>query len=90
MNDKKVEYKLPKHRVSGVPYEVNLDSVEHYESAIEVLELENRLMRARMDRLEDELKTANELISRLSIQNMNYQEKMKEFDNSGQSSRGSH
>ena len=77
-------------RVSGVPYEVNLDSKEHYESAIEVLELENRLMRARMDRLEDELKTANELISRLSIQNMNYQEKIKEFDNSGHSSRGIH
>jgi hypothetical protein len=58
-------------RVSGVPYEVNLDSVEHYESAIEVLELENRLMRARMDRLEDELKVANELIHKLNLQILN-------------------
>jgi hypothetical protein len=58
-------------RVSGVPYEVNLDSVEHYESAIEVLELENRLMRARMDRLEDELKVANELIHKLNVQLIN-------------------
>jgi hypothetical protein len=67
-------------RVSGVPYEVNLDSVEHYESAIEVLELENRLMRARMDRLEDELKVANELIHKLNMQ----------LINKGQSSRGEH
>jgi hypothetical protein len=58
-------------RVSGVPYEVNLDSVEHYESAIEVLELENRLMRARMDRLEDELKVANELVHKLNVQLIN-------------------
>lgn len=78
MSDRKVDYKLPKHRVSGVPYEVTLDSVDHYQTAIEVLELENRLMRSRMDRLEDELKTANEIISRLSIQNMNYQERLKE------------
>ena len=75
-------------RVSGVPYEVEL--VDQYQNDIETLEQENRLMRARMDRLEDELKTANELISRLSIQNMNYQEKIKEFDNSGHSSRGIH
>jgi hypothetical protein len=67
-------------RVSGVPYEVNLDSVEHYESAIEVLELENRLMRARRDRLEDELKVANELIHKLNMQ----------LINKGQSSRGEH
>lgn len=73
-------------RVSGVPYEVDLSNAD----IIETLEQENRLMRARMDRLEDELKTANEVISRLSIQNMNYQEKMKEFTNLGHSSRGEH
>lgn len=80
MNDRKVNYKIPTHRVSGVPYEVDL-SESHLlsdDDFIAVLEQENRLMRARMDRLEDELKTANEVISRLSIQNMNYQERLKE------------
>lgn len=52
-------------RVSGVPYDVQLPDQE---SAIGVLELENRLMRARMDRLEDENRRLEEEIIQLRIQ----------------------
>jgi hypothetical protein len=73
MSDKKVDYKIPKHRVSGVPYEVDLSQGDllAQEDLIAVLEQENRLMRARMDRLEDELRVANELIHKLNLQILN-------------------
>jgi hypothetical protein len=75
MSDKKVDYKIPKHRVSGVPYEVDLtigkiDDLAQ-EDLIAVLEQENRLMRARMDRLEDDLRVANELIHKLNLKILN-------------------
>jgi predicted RNase H-like nuclease (RuvC/YqgF family) len=53
-----------KTRVSGVPYEVELPDQE---SAISVLELENKMMRARMDRLEDENRRLEEEIVQLRI-----------------------
>lgn len=56
-------------RVSGVPYEVELE--QKHESHIEVLELENRLMRARMDRLEDENRRLEEEILQLRFQLVN-------------------
>ena len=62
-----------KHKVSGVPYEVDLaqsDSLAN-EDLIAVLEQENRLMRARMDRLEDELRVANELVHKLNLKILN-------------------
>jgi hypothetical protein len=53
-----------KHKVSGVPYEVDLDEqyvdpIEHYlrkGDMIAELERENFMLRARIDRLEEELK----------------------------------
>jgi hypothetical protein len=63
-------------RVSGVPYEVDLSK----EDVIATLEHENRLMRARMDRLEDELSVANELINKLSIDNQNLQSKLSIYE----------
>jgi len=69
-------------RVSGVPYDVLLDPpavvgrVElSHDEVIATLEQENRLMRARMDRLEDELRAAEELIFRLNTQLLSLQEK---------------
>ena len=54
---------MTKHKVSGVPYEVDLDEqcvdpVEHYlrkGDMIAELERENFMLRARIDRLEEEL-----------------------------------
>jgi hypothetical protein len=51
-----------KTKVSGVPYEVELEvnfstiseAVSYYEGIIATLEQENKLMRARMTRLEEE------------------------------------
>lgn len=60
-------------RVSGVPYEVDLEIVS-------TLEQENRQIRARMDRLEDELKVANELITKLSIDNNNLRQKLSVYE----------
>jgi hypothetical protein len=54
-------------RVSGVPYEVDLSN----DDLIATLEQENRLMRARMERLEDELRAANELIHKLNLKILN-------------------
>jgi len=60
-----------KHKVSGVPYEVELDTTpdEHYVDTIEyylqnsdmiaTLEHENRCLRARIERLEEELRNAS-------------------------------
>lgn len=58
-----------KVRVSGVPYEVEMMS------DIETLEQENRQMRARMDRLEDENRRLEEEIIQLRIQLINAQNK---------------
>ena len=62
-------------RVSGVPYEVELDeafALAGQSGVISVLEQENRQMRARMDRLEDELRVANELLVKMNIELLNF------------------
>jgi hypothetical protein len=41
-------------RVSGVPYEVELEPNVSYDEMISMLELENKFIRARMERLEHE------------------------------------
>jgi hypothetical protein len=56
-------------RVSGVPYEVELPSND---DIIATLEHENKCMRARMDRLEDELKVANDLLAKMNIELLNF------------------
>jgi len=56
-------------RVSGVPYEVDLPCDS---DIIATLEHENRCMRARMDRLEDELRVANELLAKMNIELLNF------------------
>jgi hypothetical protein len=68
-------------KVSGVPYEVDLPvgaiDLPPLDDMVATLELENKLMRARMDRLEDELRVANELIAKQNIENLNLNEKLK-------------
>ena len=56
-------------RVSGVPYEVDLPSND---DIIATLEHENKCMRARMDRLEDELKVANDLLAKMNIELLSF------------------
>jgi hypothetical protein len=56
-----------KTRVSGVPYEVELPYGMDESSVIAELERENFMMRARMERLENDLRIAEEHISRLMI-----------------------
>ena len=56
-------------RVSGVPYEVQL--VDQYLCDISELERENRMMRARMERLEDELRVSNELLAKVNFELVN-------------------
>lgn len=64
-----------KTRVSGVPYEVELaeknqtfnNLIDDVDSLIAELERENLLMRARMDRLENELSIAEAEVARLKI-----------------------
>ena len=45
---------------------------------ISELERENAMMRARMERLEDEARTADELANRLNIQLLNLQNSLKD------------
>jgi len=52
-------------KVSGVPYEVELPDM------VSELERENFMLRARTERLEEELRTANELLSKLNIDLIN-------------------
>ena len=52
-------------RVSGVPYEVEL--VDQYMNDVSELERENFMLRARIERLEDEVRTTNELLIKLNI-----------------------
>lgn len=61
-----------KVRVSGVPYEVGLPDM------VAELERENFMLRARMERLEDEARTANELANRFNLQLINLQNSMKD------------
>jgi hypothetical protein len=56
-------------RVSGVPYEVEL--VDQYMNDISELERENFMLRARIERLEDEVRTTNELLIKLNIDLLN-------------------
>ena len=60
-------------RVSGVPYEVEL--VNQYMNDISELERENFMLRARTERLEDELRTSNELLAKLNIELINERNK---------------
>ena len=66
-------------RVSGVPYEVELKQkdgelktlIDDIDSLIMELERENFMLRARTERLEDELRTSNELLDKLNIELIN-------------------
>ncbi len=52
-------------KVSGVPYEVELPDM------VSELERENFMLRARTERLEEELRTTNELLIKLNIDLLN-------------------
>jgi hypothetical protein len=56
-------------RVSGVPYEVEL--VDQYMNDVSELERENFMLRARTERLEEELRNTNELLTKLNIELIN-------------------
>jgi hypothetical protein len=56
-------------RVSGVPYEVEL--VDQYMNDISELERENFMLRARTERLEEELRNTNELLTKLNFELIN-------------------
>jgi predicted nuclease with TOPRIM domain len=58
-------------RVSGVPYEVELVDM------VSELERENAMMRARMERLEDENRTLDALVFRLNTELMNLKNSIK-------------
>jgi predicted RNase H-like nuclease (RuvC/YqgF family) len=66
-------------KVSGVPYEVELKQkdgelktlIDDIDSLIMELERENFMLRARTERLEDELRTSNELLAKLNIELIN-------------------
>jgi predicted nuclease with TOPRIM domain len=58
-------------RVSGVPYEVELVDM------VSELERENAMMRARMERLEDENRTLDALVFRLNTELMNLKNGIK-------------
>jgi hypothetical protein len=52
-------------KVSGVPYEVDLPDM------VSELERENFMLRARTERLEEELRTTNELLTKLNFELIN-------------------
>lgn len=52
-------------KVSGVPYEVELPDM------VSELERENFMLRARTERLEEELKNTNELLTKLNFELIN-------------------
>jgi hypothetical protein len=52
-------------KVSGVPYEVDLPDM------VSELERENFMLRARTERLEEELRNTNELLTKLNIELIN-------------------
>lgn len=81
---------MSKQRVSGVPYEVELSpynpldyiktktDLDAYVSAYCAdLERENAMMRARMQRLEDENRTLDALVFRLNTELMNLKNTIK-------------
>ena len=81
---------MSKQRVSGVPYEVELspynpldyiktkDDLDAYVAAYcAELERENAMMRARMERLEDENRTLDALVFRLNTELMNLKNTIK-------------
>jgi hypothetical protein len=67
-------------KVSGVPYDVDLPAID---DMVATLEHENKCMRARMDRLEDELRVANEIIVKQNIENLNLQQKLRSLQSGG-------
>lgn len=75
-------------KVSGVPYDVDLapwnpleyiktkEQLDEYVAAYSVeLERENMMMRARMERLENELRISEELVNILNVQLTNLRSK---------------
>ncbi len=81
---------MSKQRVSGVPYEVELspynpldyiktkDDLDAYVSAYcAELERENAMMRARMQRLEDENRTLDALVFKLNTELINLKNSIK-------------
>ena len=58
-------------RVSGVPYEVELVDM------VSELERENAMMRARMERLEDENRTLDALVFKLNTELINIKNTIK-------------
>jgi len=58
-------------RVSGVPYEVELVDM------VSELERENAMMRARMERLEDENRTLDALVFKLNTELINLKNSIK-------------
>lgn len=62
-------------KVSGVPYEVEL--VDQYMRDVSELERENAMMRARMNRLEDENRTLDALVFRLNTELINLKNSIK-------------
>jgi hypothetical protein len=61
-------------KVSGVPYDVDLpkfNEAESLEDMIATLEHENRCLRARTERLEEELLVANQLLTKQNIELIN-------------------
>lgn len=67
-------------RVSGVPYDVDIEStfktvqeaLEYHHNVVSMLETEVNLVRARNDRLEYELQVANELLIKQNIELINF------------------
>ncbi len=64
-------------KVSGVPYEVDLPHGLDEAGVIAELERENAMMRARMERLEDENRTLDALVFRLNTELMNLKSTIK-------------
>ena len=61
-------------KVSGVPYEVDLP---HESGVIAELERENAMIRARMQRLEDENRTLDALVFKLNTELINLKNSTK-------------
>jgi hypothetical protein len=72
-------------RVSGVPYDVDVEStfktvqeaLEYHHNVVSMLETEINLVRARNDRLEYELQVANELLIKQNIELINFHNQQK-------------
>lgn len=64
-------------KVSGVPYEVDLPHGLDEAGFIAELERENAMMRARMQRLEDENRTLDALVFKLNTELINLKNSIK-------------